>query len=96
MFNMNTPDNYVSYSQGYEVTKLNFKFVNGIGLQDALSKNTRRNLSTGYKSLTNIGFSSGNFFVNYVYFFLVLLLMALVHLLVSLALLCSGKHAQSK
>ena len=79
MFNMNTPDNYVSYSQGYEVTKLNFKFINGIGLQNSLSKSTRRNLNTGYKSLTNIGFGYGNFFVNYIYFFLFLLIMILLN-----------------
>ena len=97
MFNMNTPDNYVSYSQGYEVTKLNFKFVNGIGLQDSMLKGTRRNLSTGYKSLSNIGFSSGNFFVNYIYFFLVLLILIIVHLIVSLMLLCfNKKDNQSK
>ena len=97
MFNMNTPDNYVSYSQGYEITKLNIKFINGIGLQDALMKGTRRNLSTGFRSLSNIGFSSGNFFVNYIYFFLLLLLMIIVHLLISLMLACcTKKNSQSK
>ena len=60
-------------------------------------KGTRRNLSTGYKSLSNIGFSSGNFFVNYIYFFLVLLIMTIIHLIVSLMkLLCSRKDPKSK
>jgi len=88
MLNMNTPNNYVQYSQGYEITKLNFKFVNFVGLQKSMLKGTRRNLSTGYKSLTNIGFSSGNFFVNYIYFFLALVFLSVIHLFLTIILSC--------
>lgn len=65
LFNMNVPDNYVGYSQSFEVTKIDMKFMDFIKLQDGLAKGTRRNLSTGHVSLSNIGFSSGNFLVNY-------------------------------
>ena len=71
MIDMNTPDNYVSYSQGFEVTKLDFKFVNFISLQSSLKDSTRRFLSNNdYKSMTNIGFGSSHFLVNYWYFLL--------------------------
>mmetsp|Transcript_42173 Transcript_42173/g.48963 ORF Transcript_42173/g.48963 Transcript_42173/m.48963 type:complete len:182 (-) Transcript_42173:963-1508(-) len=88
MLNMNTPNNYVQYSQGYEITKLNFKFVNFVGLQSSLDSKTRRNLSTGYTSLTNIGFYSGHFLVNYIYFFLALVLAGLAHLVIMLLQCC--------
>lgn len=65
LFNMNIPDAYVEYNQGFEITKIDVKFIDFIKLQDGLTKGTRRNLSAGHTSLSNIGFYSGNFIVNY-------------------------------
>lgn len=82
LFNMNVPDNYVGYSQSFEVTKIDIKFIDFIKLQDGLAKGTRRNLSSGHVSLSNIGFSSGNFLVNYCYFFLLTFILVLIHIIV--------------
>ena len=87
MIDMNTPDNYVSYSQGFEVTKLDFKFVNFISLQSSLKDSTRRFLSNNdYKSMTNIGFGSSHFLVNYWYFLLFFVILVLTHTIISLML----------
>lgn len=82
LFNMNVPDRYVDYSLSYEITKIDIKFVDFIDLQDSLATGTRRNLGSGYTSLSNIGFHSGNFFVNYCYYFLLMIILVLVHLVV--------------
>lgn len=82
LFNMNVPNTYVDYSLSYEITKIDIKFIDFIELQDSLNTGTRRNLDVGYTSLSNIGFYSGNFIVNYCYYFLLMIFLVLVHLVV--------------
>lgn len=82
LFNMNVPNEYVDYSLSYEITKIDIKFIDFIELQDSLNTGARRNLDVGYTSLSNIGFYSGNFIVNYCYYFLLMVILVLVHLVV--------------
>lgn len=79
---MNVPNECVDYSLSYEITKVDIKFIDFIELQDGLSTGTGRNLDAGYTSLSNIGFHSGNFIVNYCYFFLLVIILVLFRLIV--------------
>ena len=80
LFNMNRPNDYDEFSQSFSVTKLDLKFLDGIELQSSLKDETRRNLvSTGYKDLSNVRIDTGSFLVNYIYWFVVVLLLAIFH-----------------
>ena len=77
LMNMNIPDDYIGFSKNFEVTSLTFDFVDFITLQDSLEDQTRRNLITGHKPLVNVGLPSGSLFVEYIYFFLLLILIGI-------------------
>lgn len=75
LFNMNKHVDYVKFSQSYSLTKLDLKFLDFIQLQDALEDETRRNLKTkGYTDLSNVRIETGSFLVNYIYWFLIILI----------------------
>jgi hypothetical protein len=87
LFNMNKHRDYVKFSQAFSVTKLDFKFLDFIELQDSMETGTRRNLeSNGYKDLANVRIDTVSFFVNYIYWFFVVLLLAIFHGIVILLL----------
>lgn len=84
LFDLEFPDNYLDYSLAYEITKFDIKFIDFIELQDSLSENSRRNLNSGHVSLRKIAFFSGNYIVNYCYFFLLMTFLVILHLLISM------------
>ena len=84
LFNMNTPENFVGYSQGYGMTKLDMNFNDHMEAQNSMNNGARRNLYTGHVSLSNIGFKDGSFLVNYLYFFVLVGALILVHIILTI------------
>jgi hypothetical protein len=77
---MNRHKDYDKFSQSFQVTKLDFKFLDFIELQSSSESGTRRNLETnGYKDLSNVRLDTGSFLVNYIYWFFVVLLLVIFH-----------------
>lgn len=74
LVNMNTPDNVVKTSKSFKTTRMDFYFVDP-GFQSNIEDDTKRSLPsvyTGYKDLSNIGFTNGSFLVNYLFFYIIL------------------------
>jgi hypothetical protein len=80
LFNMNRHEDFDKFSQSFQVSKLDFKFLDISGFQDSLGKSTNRNLaSNGYKDLSNIRLDSKSFLVNYIYWFFVVIFLIIFH-----------------
>lgn len=79
IINMNVPDDYITYSRHFEITQLNFDFLDFIKAQDSIEGETRRHLQAGFKPLRNLNFNNGNFMDEYIYLFMLLLVIGLFH-----------------
>lgn len=86
LFNMNTPESFVGYSQGYKITKLDMNFDDNMDAQNSVDDGARRNLYTGHVSLSNVGFKHGSFLVNYCYFFALVGALILVHIILTIVI----------
>lgn len=94
MFNTNVPDNYVEYWQAFSISKLDFNIAGSSDPQSSLADQTRRNLDTkGYKSLSNVKFYNQSFLVNYIYWFMVLGIFIILHII---TIVCSILFSKSK
>jgi hypothetical protein len=80
LFNMNRHRYFDEFSQAFQVSKLDFKFLDITGLQDSVGGQTRRSLETnGYIDLSNVRLDTGSFIVNYMYWFIVVILLGIFH-----------------
>jgi hypothetical protein len=80
LFNMNRHEDFDKFSQSFQISKLDFKFLDITGFQDSLGKSTNRNLaSNGYKDLSNIRLDTKSFLVNYIYWFFVVIFLIIFH-----------------
>ena len=79
IINMNIPDDYIAFARYFEISQLNFNFFDFLTLQEEMETKTRRNLMAGERSLLNLNFQSSNLFVEYIYFFVILILIIISH-----------------
>lgn len=97
LFNMNVSDTLCEYGQSFSSTKIDMRYLDFIGIQSNMYDDTRRNLnSKGYKSLSNINIDSGNFIANYIYLFILYIILGFIHLVVFLLtkLECISKYPE--
>jgi hypothetical protein len=80
LFNINRHRYFDEFSQSFQVSKLDFKFLDITDLQDSVGGHTRRNMETnGYIDLSNVRLDTGSFIVNYMYWFFVVFLLGIFH-----------------
>ena len=84
LMNMNIPDDNIGFGKSLRITNLDFRFLNFMGLQDTMEENNRRNLRAGSINLSNVSFSSGSLFTSYIYYFLILTFLIIVHIILFL------------
>jgi hypothetical protein len=80
LFNMNRHRNFDKFSQSFQISKFDLKFLDITDLQDSVGAETRRNLETnGYIDLSNVRLDTGSFVVNYMYWFCFVILLGCFH-----------------
>jgi hypothetical protein len=94
MFDADIPDSYVEHWQAFSIAKLDFKFTDPADIQSSLADQTRRDLSSkGYKSLSNVKIYNQSFLVNYIFWFIALAIVIILHILI---FLCSKLFSKSE
>ena len=73
------PDNYVSYAKSLGILKWDFKFLDFMGIDTALSSSFN---VTSSKNMTRIDYQSGSMIVNDIYLILLIPIVIIIHIII--------------
>lgn len=82
LFNMNNPNDYISFSKSFGVTKLDIFLGDMTDTQSDREAGTRRNLKSMHTPIYNAGYKHGSFIVNYIYYFILLGLLFILNMII--------------
>lgn len=79
LFNIEMPNKYVKFSKNFSLSSFTFSFLDFFTLQDEMKE--AFDGRTGEFHLNNLGFKTGSLIIHYIYFYLILALLVMLHAL---------------